>query len=208
MTVQRVREPSRTVSHNFLRAPKYQREQELLSIWSSVRDGWQQEVASPLHSQAYKQSKTRREKASAPMILSDCCCDSRDIGGRGPRRCAAQEEVAMQVRLVSSIAVTLGLAISVLACGQSTTTPTSVSSVSVTGTAPAMGATSQFAAMATLSDGTTQDVTSQATWQSSNTAVATVSTAGVVTGVDAGTVSVQATYQSITGSDEITVVAP
>ena len=56
-----------------------------------------------------------------------------------------------------------------------------------------------------MSDGTTQDVTSLATWQSSNTSDATVSTSGLVTGVAAGTVVVQATYQNVTGSDQITV---
>jgi hypothetical protein len=52
--------------------------------------------------------------------------------------------------------------------------PTSVTSVAVTGTV-ALGGSAQFNATATLSNGKTQDVTSQSTWQSSNTTVATVS---------------------------------
>jgi hypothetical protein len=68
----------------------------------------------------------------------------------------------------------------------STTAPTAtpsvtVSSVTVTGAAPVSGAAAQFAATATMSNGTTQTVTSQASWQSSNAAVATVNSGGVVT---------------------------
>ena len=55
----------------------------------------------------------------------------------------------------------------------------------------AVGATEQFMAMGVFSDGTTQDVTSQATWASANSAVATISNAsgskGLATGVATGT---------------------
>jgi Big-like domain-containing protein len=111
---------------------------------------------------------------------------------------------SMQVRLVSAIAMTAVLGLLAVACGSSTS-PSTVSTVAITGTPPLVGATSQFLAIATLSDGTTLDVTSVSTWVSSNTAEATVSSAGLVTGVGAGTVTVQATYQSITGSDQITL---
>jgi len=82
------------------------------------------------------------------------------------------------------------------------TTPTSpgVSSVVVTGAAPVVGAEAQFTATAALSDGMTQNVTAQASWLSSNPAVATVSASGVVTGVGPGQAEVGATYQNITGS--------
>jgi hypothetical protein len=81
-----------------------------------------------------------------------------------------------------------------------------VSSLSVTGTAPSLsaGPTAQFKATATMLDGTTQDVTSQAIWSSSNTADATVA-AGVVTAVAPGAVSIAATYQNITASDQIII---
>jgi len=84
---------------------------------------------------------------------------------------------------------------------------TVASSLSVNGTAPVVGGTSQFKATATMADGSTQDVTSQATWQSSDTAVATVSSAGVVTGVASGSVTVNAVYLTLSASDAI-VLAP
>jgi hypothetical protein len=59
--------------------------------------------------------------------------------------------------------------------------------------------------MATMSDGTTADVTSKATWQSLDTAIATVSSSGNVSGVAAGDVAVQATYLNVTGMTFFTV---
>ena len=86
------------------------------------------------------------------------------------------------------------------------TTPTAtVSSVAVAGTAPNVGLTAQFTATATFSNNTTQSVTSQATWQSSNTAIATVNAAGIVTGVAPGDVDITATFQSVAGRQRITV---
>ena len=111
----------------------------------------------------------------------------------------------MQMRRVISLALALPLVIAAAACGGSSTAPTTVSSIAVTGTVPAIGGTAQFAATATMSNGTTQDVTSTATWASTNTAEATVSASGLVTGVAAGTVTIQATYQTVTGSDQITL---
>ena len=102
-------------------------------------------------------------------------------------------------------------AVTVAACsrksGDSPTTPTaSVTSVAVTGNAPTIGLTAQLTATATFSSGVNQNVTSQATWQSSNTAIATVNSAGVVTGVSAGDVDITATYQAVAGRARLSVV--
>ena len=96
------------------------------------------------------------------------------------------------------------LALGATACGTATS-PAIVTSVAVTGTNPVVGSSAQFTATASMSDGTTQNVTSLATWQSSNTAVATVSSTGLVSAVAEGSVSVQATYSSVTGIDQVTV---
>ena len=103
------------------------------------------------------------------------------------------------------VAILCGMALFAVGCSNSTS-PTTVSSVTVTGTAPAVGATSQFTATATMGDGTTQNVTSQAAWTTSNASIASVSSTGVVTGVGAGSVSVAAVYQSVSGSDAIVLV--
>ena len=120
--------------------------------------------------------------------------------GRGVAR-----EVVMIARYLATAAVIVGLAMSSLACSKSNTSPSTVSSIAITGTTPAVGASSQFTATATMADGTIQDVTSTATWQSSNTSDATVSATGIVTSVSAGTVQIQATYLTVTGTDSLTI---
>jgi len=85
------------------------------------------------------------------------------------------------------------------------TTGVTISSLDVTGAVPATGSTSQFTSTVTFSDGTTQDVTSMATWVSFNKAVATVSSTGVVTAVATGTAVVKATYRGSSGTFTLTV---
>jgi uncharacterized protein YjdB len=68
-----------------------------------------------------------------------------------------------------------------------------------------VGSTAQFDAVVTYTGGTTQDVTSTATWTSSNAAVATVSVSGLVTVVASGTAVISATYSGVAGTDNITV---
>ena len=70
------------------------------------------------------------------------------------------------------------------------------------------GATRQFTAIVTNSDGSTQDVTATATWTSSNTAVATIDAAGLATGVAPGVTTIQAESGLLIGSTLLTVTAP
>src|SRR5205085_8827355 len=90
-----------------------------------------------------------------------------------------------------------------------TQTPT-VSSVTVSGPSSSAkpGDSAQFTATATLSNNTSQTVTNQSTWQSSNAAIATVSSTGLATATTAGEVDIRATYQGVTGSAHVTVTAP
>ena len=95
--------------------------------------------------------------------------------------------------------------LSLSACHSTPAAATTITSIAVSGSAPAIGSTSQFTATVTFSDNTTQDVTSMATWVSYNTAVATVSSTGVVTAVAAGTSVLEATYQTVAGTFGLTV---
>jgi Big-like domain-containing protein/galactose oxidase-like protein len=86
-----------------------------------------------------------------------------------------------------------------------TTTPT-LTSITVTAplTSVAAGNTDQFTATGHYSDGSTQNLTSMATWNSSNTAAATISntagTQGLATGVAIGTTNITATLNTVTSS--------
>jgi uncharacterized protein YjdB len=70
----------------------------------------------------------------------------------------------------------------------------------------AAGATQQFAATATYSDNSTKDVTATASWKSATTAIATINpTTGVAAGVAAGSTTVTATLNGISGSATLNV---
>jgi hypothetical protein len=122
--------------------------------------------------------------------------------------------MTMQKR-AGALAVAMAAVLVHTACGDSKspsspatnppTTTVTTSAVSVTGTAPRVGDTAPFAASATLSDGSSRTVTAQATWQSSNASVATVSSAGLVAGVGEGDVEISATYENVRGEQRVSV---
>ncbi len=74
------------------------------------------------------------------------------------------------------------------------------------------GAAQQYMAMGNFADNTTEDISGDVVWTSSNTAVATVSNAagsqGMVTGVAAGTATITATEDGMTASADLTVTPP
>ncbi len=85
---------------------------------------------------------------------------------------------------------------------------TSAVTVTPAGPTVAPGGTTQLKAVATMSDGSQADVTATATWSSARTSVATVSSAGIATGVAVGSSVITATSSSISGTATVNVVAP
>ncbi len=86
-----------------------------------------------------------------------------------------------------------------------------LASIAVTPTNPTVnvGATQQFAAIGTYQDNSTANITSQVTWNSSNTTVATINSAGLATGQAAGNSNVTAALNGITSNSAgLTVQAP
>jgi trimeric autotransporter adhesin len=114
-------------------------------------------------------------------------------------------KTARTFRSICATVIALTLGVGVAACGSSPTAPATVQSVTVSGGTPVVGSSSQFTALANMSNGTSQDVTSLATWTTSDNTVATVSSTGVVTAVADGSASVQATYQTVTGTEVISI---
>lgn len=80
--------------------------------------------------------------------------------------------------------------------------------VTPTSATVAKGASQTFAAKATMSDNTVQDVSAVATWASNNTSVATVDTHGIATTVSAGSATITATYSGLNASAALTVTPP
>jgi hypothetical protein len=108
--------------------------------------------------------------------------------------------------------ISLGLTLTLCGCGSKspttpTTTPTpapgapvTVASIALAGLSSVVGIGQavKLTANARMSDGTTQDVSLQATWSSSNPSVATVSSSGLVTPQGVGSSDITATYQGQT----------
>jgi hypothetical protein len=86
-------------------------------------------------------------------------------------------------------------------------------SIAVTPAIPSLtkGQTLQFKATGTYSDNSTLDITASAAWNSSNTGVATIlsggSGGGLATAVGAGTTTIQASVNGVSGSTTLTVTA-
>jgi cyclophilin family peptidyl-prolyl cis-trans isomerase len=77
--------------------------------------------------------------------------------------------------------------------------------VTPTNTTIAKGQTEQFTAIGTLANNTTEDVTNQVTWTSSNTAVAGISSTGLATAIAPGVTAISANFAGVTGSTFLTV---
>jgi uncharacterized protein YjdB len=66
--------------------------------------------------------------------------------------------------------------------------------------------TLQMSATGTLDDGTTETLTSKATWSTSDPTIATISNTGVLQGVATGTATITASSSTVSGSTTVTVV--
>ena len=99
-----------------------------------------------------------------------------------------------------------------LSCKKTPTVPeipdATQTSVTVTSTKTTIwiGETVQMTAKVNMSDGTTKNATG--TWSSDNTAVATVSSSGLVTGISAGTATISCSEGGMSGTKTITVQKP
>jgi Bacterial Ig-like domain (group 2) len=107
-----------------------------------------------------------------------------------------------------------GTATIVAASGQKTGTVNlnvdvtpSLQTITVSPVAPTMvlPGSQQFMATGSYSDGSIQDLTSTATWSSSDTGVATIAPGGLATGVAAGSTTITAASSSVSGNTLLTV---
>jgi hypothetical protein len=107
----------------------------------------------------------------------------------------------------SKISATMG---SISGSTTLTVTAAALESIAVTPANPsiAKGTTQQFTATGTYSDNSTQDLTSQVTWASADTTVASITTTGLATAQGLGSSKISATMGSISGSTVLTVTVP
>jgi len=91
------------------------------------------------------------------------------------------------------------LSLSVSACAPQPKL-TSITIVSATPAIFQLGTTQQFTATGIYSDKSTKDITSGVIWKSSDTAVATISSKGLVTAAALGTTQIMASFSGISSS--------
>lgn len=111
------------------------------------------------------------------------------------------------IRIVLAILFFGSLALSLTTCGSGTDTssPSSnLSSISTPAVVPA-GANQQFSVIGAFSDGTNFGITTQVTWASSSTSLATVNGSGRATAVATGTATITATFGTVSGSAPLMV---
>jgi hypothetical protein len=97
--------------------------------------------------------------------------------------------------------------------GSTTLTVTAAALTSITlsplgGAVVPLGETLQFSVTGVYSDGSTQDLTSSATWSSSNSSIAAISSGGLATGLLQGTTSIQASSGSMNAATNLSVGTP
>ncbi len=91
-----------------------------------------------------------------------------------------------------------------------TVTPPVLVSLAVTPGNPSipLGTKQQFNATGTFTDGSTQDLTTSVSWNSSNTAVATINSQGLASTAKQGMTTITASSGSVSGSITLTVTPP
>jgi uncharacterized protein YjdB len=120
----------------------------------------------------------------------------------------------MKSRSILSIvlAVILTLAMAAVACTTAATPPgPTLTSIAISPSSPPhllVGATQQFTATGTYSDNTTKDITSEVTWASSNTAVASINADGLATGIAPGATYISVVESTAASAVALVVVAP
>src|SRR5262249_25009536 len=116
----------------------------------------------------------------------------------------SQMQISSRVALVS-----LSTLAFVVGCGGDSSGPPPVFSVDVSAPPPniIVGQTAQLSATARDAEGNAL-TGKTATWSTSSAAIATVSTAGLVTGVAPGSASITATIDGKAGSQPVTIVPP
>jgi len=110
-------------------------------------------------------------------------------------------------RPITRISFVLALLATAVGCGQFFPSSTTITAIQVlpSNATVAPGVTQQYTATATYGNNSTADVTSNVTWSTYATSVATISSGGLLTGVALGTTTVKAQSGSVVGTTGVTI---
>jgi uncharacterized protein YjdB len=123
------------------------------------------------------------------------------------RRDSTKDVLALQSRILAATAG-LALAASLTGCGPSA--PPTLTELAIGPSNPdlVVGGTQQFTATGMYNNGSTQDLTSSVVWSSSNSQIATISSTGLATLKQAGSVTITAASGSVNSSTPSLTVSP
>src|SRR5271157_1996713 len=109
--------------------------------------------------------------------------------------------------VIKRTAIALTLLLPALGCGQFFPSSTTITAIQVlpSNSTVAPGVTQQYTATATFGNNSTADVTSQVTWSTNATSIATISSGGLLAGVALGTTTVKAQSGSVIGTTGVTI---
>jgi hypothetical protein len=112
-----------------------------------------------------------------------------------------------RLRSLSLIALAVPVLLMIAGCGQFFPSSTTITSLQISPltTSVQPGNTQQFTATATYGNNTTGNATSQVTWASSSTNIATISSGGLASGVALGSTTITCSSGSVSASTTLTV---
>lgn len=114
---------------------------------------------------------------------------------------------SMPFRVVQALMLGALLALGLSACGGGGSAPPTLVRIEISplnATKP-LGTSQQYVATAIMSDNSKGDVSASTTWVSSDTSVASISSAGVATALKVGKTTISASFQGNTASTDLTV---
>jgi hypothetical protein len=116
-------------------------------------------------------------------------------------------EFVKRLRSLSLIALAVPVLLMIAGCGQFFPSSTTITSLQISPltTSVQPGNTQQFTATATYGNNTTGNATSQVTWASSSTNIATISSGGLASGVALGSTTITCSSGSVSASTTLTV---
>lgn len=165
------------------------------------------EMESMYDSVLLRQNKFTRLFTEQAIMLANMCTKSRvvtvPVCPNGVTSAPQATVCFAEAPIVGTVTCPVNVACPPVPCCGDTTNP-AMDSIEVTPAAPnlAVGANQQLTVTGTESEGGTLNVTSLATYQSSDTAVATVNAQGVVHAVATGNATITASY--VSGGDTLT----
>lgn len=152
----------------------------------------------------FADGSTKDISSEVTWVSSDTNIATIDSNGLASGVAAGNTDITAALSSVTSPAVTLTVMTPIPPLTSITVTPMSPDNTTGLG----VGSTQRFIATGNYSDGSTRDISSIVTWNSSKTTVASIDSDGLATGVAAGSTDITAARSGITSSAvTITVIA-